>query len=150
MIGSAIVTVTSNQDQQLVRYHNCNSHQTKTKSTECRDFCYYYCYFYYFKMGNQHSFTSSSSTWHDGRFSASELERIQRRLTRIGRGRPELAACDLRNMVPNNPFVDSIFELYDTGMVSSSSTLQPTNQPTTNICVQITMVSSCMGMFTIY
>lgn len=55
----------------------------------------------------------------------SELERIHRRLTRIGRGRPELAACDLRNIVPGNPFIDSIFDLYDTGTLMS-----PTNQPT--------------------
>jgi hypothetical protein len=61
-------------------------------------------------MGNIHSFDR-------GALSPAERERLLRRTKKFGHGRAELARSDLR-VIPQlsqNPFLDAIFRLYDTG-----------------------------------
>lgn len=63
-------------------------------------------------MGNIQSF---STTYRSGGLSLKELERLQRRVERLGRGRTELARSDLQSIpeLSQNPFIESIFRIYD-------------------------------------
>ncbi len=63
-------------------------------------------------MGN----IQSSATYSGGGcLSLKELERLQRRVQRLGRGRSELARSDLKSIpeLSQNPFIESIFRIYD-------------------------------------
>ncbi|KAI8101275.1 hypothetical protein M9435_001383 [Picochlorum sp. BPE23] len=64
-------------------------------------------------MGNIQSFSTTSRS--GGGLSLKELERLQRRVERLGRGRSELARSDLKSIpeLSQNPFMESIFRMYD-------------------------------------
>jgi len=68
-------------------------------------------------MGNLQSLESRSTP---GELSHAELERLQRRLNRIGRGRAEMARSDLRSIEGDNPFLERIFQITDTGDLIAS------------------------------
>jgi len=61
-------------------------------------------------MGNIHSFDR-------GDLSPAERDRLLRRTKKFGHGRAEIARSDLRAIpqLSQNPFLDAIFRLYDTG-----------------------------------
>jgi hypothetical protein len=69
-------------------------------------------------MGN----LQSLETGH-GKLSKSELDRLERRTRKLGRGRTEVARSDLLAVdgLAGNPFTDRIFEMYDQGDVSSTA-----------------------------
>jgi hypothetical protein len=54
----------------------------------------------------------------DGALSKAEIDRLERRLRRLGFGRLEVARSDLRSVdgLSKNPFMERIFEMYDSGM----------------------------------
>jgi len=62
-------------------------------------------------MGNIHSLERP------GELNAAELQRLERRLRRIGRGRAEIARSDLLSVegLGGNPFLERIFALSDAG-----------------------------------
>lgn len=53
----------------------------------------------------------------EGTLSKAEVDRLERRLRRLGRGRAEVARSDLRGVdsIAQNPFMERIFEMYDKG-----------------------------------
>lgn len=53
----------------------------------------------------------------EGTLSKSEIDRLERRLRRLGRGRAEVARSDLRSVegLEQNPFLSRIFQMYDNG-----------------------------------
>jgi hypothetical protein len=53
----------------------------------------------------------------EGTLSKAEVDRLERRLRRLGRGRAEVARSDLRGVdsIAHNPFMERIFEMYDKG-----------------------------------
>ena len=55
----------------------------------------------------------------EGTLSKSEIDRLERRLRRLGRGRAEVARSDLRGVegLGQNPFLSRIFQMYDTGKI---------------------------------
>ena len=54
----------------------------------------------------------------EGALSKAEMDRLERRLRRLGFGRAEVARSDLRAVdgLSQNPFMERIFEMYDSGM----------------------------------
>ena len=54
----------------------------------------------------------------EGALSKAEIDRLERRLRRLGFGRSEVARSDLRSVdgLSQNPFMERIFEMYDSGM----------------------------------
>jgi hypothetical protein len=54
----------------------------------------------------------------EGALSKAEIDRLERRLRRLGFGRAEVARSDLRGVdgLSQNPFMERIFEMYDSGM----------------------------------
>ncbi|KAG7673609.1 hypothetical protein Ndes2526B_g02940 [Nannochloris sp. 'desiccata'] len=54
----------------------------------------------------------------DGALNKAEIDRLERRLRRLGFGRSEVARSDLRSVdgLSQNPFMERIFEMYDSDM----------------------------------
>ena len=54
-----------------------------------------------------------------GRLTKAQLDRLERRMTRLGRGRSELARSDLIGIpgIQDSIFLDAIFRMYDTGRI---------------------------------
>lgn len=62
-------------------------------------------------MGNFHSLEQGQ-----GKLSKTELDRLERRLRKLGRGRTELARSDLIGVEGmDNPFIDRMFGMFDKG-----------------------------------
>lgn len=62
-------------------------------------------------MGNLQSLDNSVG------LSKAEIDRLERRLKKLGRGRAEVARSDLRGVsgLAQNPFMERIFQMYDAG-----------------------------------
>jgi hypothetical protein len=67
-------------------------------------------------MGNLQSLESQCGE--NGTLSKAEMDRLERRLRKQGRGRAEVARSDLRAIdgLSQNPFVERIFQMFDSGM----------------------------------
>lgn len=71
-------------------------------------------------MGNLQSFER------EGSLTKAELDRLERRLRKLGRGRSEVARSDLKalNGLGQNNFVERIFQMFDEGAVNLTFTSQ--------------------------
>ena len=55
----------------------------------------------------------------EGTLSKAEIDRMERRLRRLGRGRAEVARSDLGSEIIQNPFMERLFQIYDKGNTHS-------------------------------